>query len=276
MPRPRSPDRDQAYKIWKESGGTKKLKDIAAELNVSEAQIRKWKNQDKWNKVTLPNTNSNVTKRKKVKKEAAADTVESVLENSDLTDKQQLFCIYLAYGDSATAAYQKAYGCSYQAAMANASRLLRNDKVRAEAERLKKERFEAKLFDEHDIFQWYLDVAQASITDFVTFGREEVQAMGAFGPIVDKKSGEPIMKEINYVKFRESADVNGHIIKKVKLGKDGASIELYDAMEAMDWLAEHMGMGTEEQQSLAAGILGAYEKGKDRRKKESEQDGEVG
>lgn len=42
------------------------LKDIAAELGVSESQIRKWKNQDKWDrslKVTLPKGNSNVTNK---------------------------------------------------------------------------------------------------------------------------------------------------------------------------------------------------------------------
>lgn len=51
--------------MWLESGQTLLLKDIAAELGVSESQIRKWKNQDQWErsgKVTLPNTKSNVTK----------------------------------------------------------------------------------------------------------------------------------------------------------------------------------------------------------------------
>lgn len=64
MPRARSPKRDEAYKLWLDSGKKKKLKDIASELGVSETQIRKWKNQDKWNSnVTDPK--SNVTKRKK-------------------------------------------------------------------------------------------------------------------------------------------------------------------------------------------------------------------
>ena len=48
MPRARSPKRDEAYKIWLDSGGKKKLKDIASDLGVSETQIRKWKNLDKW------------------------------------------------------------------------------------------------------------------------------------------------------------------------------------------------------------------------------------
>lgn len=48
MARARSPARDKAYEIYKISEGKKLLKDIAAELGVSDSQIRKWKNQDKW------------------------------------------------------------------------------------------------------------------------------------------------------------------------------------------------------------------------------------
>lgn len=67
MPRQRSPNRDKAFELWQESAGKRLLKDIAAELGVSETQVRKWKNQDKWeteSKVTLPKRKSNVTKRK--------------------------------------------------------------------------------------------------------------------------------------------------------------------------------------------------------------------
>lgn len=64
MPRARSPKRDEAYQLWLASEKTMKLKDIAAELGVSETQIRKWKNQDKWNG-NVTNPKSNVTKRKK-------------------------------------------------------------------------------------------------------------------------------------------------------------------------------------------------------------------
>lgn len=64
MPKQRSPNREKALHLWLESNRTRLLKDIAKELGVSEQQIRKWKNQDKWDKVTLPNTNSNITKRK--------------------------------------------------------------------------------------------------------------------------------------------------------------------------------------------------------------------
>ena len=65
MPRQRSPKRDLAYQLWLKSGKKKKLKDIAEELEVSESQIRKWKNQDNWNGNVTNKAKSNVTKRKK-------------------------------------------------------------------------------------------------------------------------------------------------------------------------------------------------------------------
>lgn len=65
MPRQRSPKRDLAYQLWLESDGKRKLKDIAAELEVSETQIRKWKNQDNWNGNVTNKAKGNVTKRKR-------------------------------------------------------------------------------------------------------------------------------------------------------------------------------------------------------------------
>jgi hypothetical protein len=59
MARPRNPKRDEAFRLWKESNGTKALKEIAAELDVGDSQIRKWKNQDRWE----DQLNGNVTKR---------------------------------------------------------------------------------------------------------------------------------------------------------------------------------------------------------------------
>lgn len=257
----RAPDKrvERARAMYQEG---KTLAEIARLLEVPSGTVRRWKATYRWDGERSEKDTERSEKKanvRKAKKEAVRQIVEQAVENPDLTSEQQLFCVLFAFGDSATTAYQKAYQCSYNTAAVQASRSLRKPKIRKEVERLKKERMEAQFFNEHDIFQWYLDMAQAAITDFVTFGREQVPVMGAFGPVVDKKTGEPVMKEINYVKFKDSSEVNGHVIKKVKLGKDGASIELYDAAAAMNWLAEHMGMGTSSQQTLAQQIMGAYE-----------------
>ncbi|MFD0868782.1 phage terminase small subunit [Paenibacillus residui] len=68
MARERSPQRAEAKKMWLDSGGKMKLKDIAASLGIGETQVRKWKSQDRWAddlKGNVTNeSNSNVTKRR--------------------------------------------------------------------------------------------------------------------------------------------------------------------------------------------------------------------
>ena len=244
----RSPN-EQVVKAKELFDSGKSLVEIAEILKVLAGTVRSWKSRYRWDKSESATLQKKVQRCKKEKRNVAKADAKTL---------------------NATQSYMKAYGCSYESAMTNSFRLLRNDRVKAEIQRLKKERFESQLFDEHDVFQWYLDIATASITDFVTFGRKEIQAMGAFGPITDKKTGAPVMREVNYVDFRESGQVDGRVIKKVKMGKDGASIELYDAMKAMEWLADHMAMGTGNQQKLAETIIGAYE----RRQKEMKGDEE--
>ncbi|WP_368490172.1 phage terminase small subunit-related protein [Clostridium sp. BJN0013] len=99
MPRQRSPNRDKAFEIYKENDGNIKLRDIAKKLNISNTQIRKWKSKDKWDeklKGTLP-SKSNVTNREKCDtKKPLEREVQEVLNNSELTDKQWLFCVIYA------------------------------------------------------------------------------------------------------------------------------------------------------------------------------------
>lgn len=187
-----------------------------------------------------------------------------MMENPDLTDKQRLFCLHYVRCFNATKAYQKAYGCAYDVANAEGYKLLVNPCVKEEIMRLKQNRLNREMLDEHDIFQKYMDIAFADITDFVEFGREEVQVMGAFGPveIEDQETGEkvPLMKEINSVRFRESVRVDGTLITEVKQGKDGASIKLADRMRALDWIAGHMDLASEEQKARIAQLRAQTDK----------------
>lgn len=53
----RSPERDEAKKLWLNSGKTMLLKEIAEKLGVAETLVRKWKCNDKWD----DQANGNVT-----------------------------------------------------------------------------------------------------------------------------------------------------------------------------------------------------------------------
>ncbi|MFL1997432.1 MULTISPECIES: phage terminase small subunit-related protein [Lysinibacillus] len=63
MARPRNPKCYKAFQMWLESKGQMLLKDIAEQLELLDSQIRKWKNQDKWD----VHMKGNVTKRNNAK-----------------------------------------------------------------------------------------------------------------------------------------------------------------------------------------------------------------
>jgi len=229
-----------------------KLVEIASQLNLPEGTVRRWKSTHKWDS-ERSDTNSERSVKNKGESKAIAEEVKQVMSNPDLTDKQRLFCLQYVKRFNATKAYQAAYGVSYAVANAEGYKLLVNPRVKAEIRCLKQNRLNREFLDEADIFQKYMDIAFADMTDYVTFGREEVQVMGAFGPIEveDPETGEKVFltKEVNTVRFKESADVDGTILSEVKQGKDGASIKLADRMRALDWVSSHMDLATNEQKA---------------------------
>lgn len=257
MPRPRDPNRDRAFDIYKSHKGNIDLVEIASQLNVSSGTIRGWKSKDDWER-KMNGAFQKETERSKTKKKEnpAAEDVISVMENTDLTDKQRLFCVLYVKCFNATKAYQKAYGCKYDIANAEGYKLLVNPCVKKEIQKLKQNRLNREMLDEHDIFQKYMDIAFADITDYVEFGRERVNVMGAFGPIMvaDEDTGKkvPLMKNVNTVRFKDSAEVDGTIVTEVKQGRDGASIKLGDRMKALQWLSDHMDLATKEQRTKIA------------------------
>lgn len=244
-----------------------KLVDISRQLDVPEGTVRRWKSTYKWES-ERSDKKSERSERERAKNERKekpiAEEVRMVMENTELTEKQRLFCVLYVRCFNATKAYQKAYECSYETAAAVGYRLLENVGVKTEIQRLKKNRLNREMLDEHDIFQKYMDIAFADITDYVSFGREKVPVMGAFGPVMvkDEETGEKVglMKEVNTVRFRDSSDIDGTIVTEVKQGKDGASIKLADRMKALQWLSEHMDMATDEQRARIAHVKAQTDK----------------
>lgn len=259
----RAPDKriEQAKRMYLEG---KKLVEIASRLNIPEGTIRRWKCTHKWDNERSDKKSERSERKRSKEKKSVVPVQEEDLNNPELTDKQQLFCYFYAKCFNATKAYQKAYGTDYTTAMAAGSRMLRNVKIKNEIQNLKQSRLNREMLDEHDIFQKYMDIAFADITDYVEFGQEQVQVMTMYGPVEveDPKTGEKkhLMKTVNTVRFKESSEVDGTIISEVKQGKDGASIKLADRMKALQWLSDHMDMATEEQKARIAQIKAQTER----------------
>lgn len=247
-----------AYQDYKKG---MKYKDIASKYDVSLNTVKSWKRR-KWleiEKGVQPKEKSVHTKcTQKQRENAPPKTVLSneeieTLKNEELTEEQRLFCLYYSKSFNATRAYQKAYNVDYRTAQSNGYRLLTFAYIKDEIMRLKKERCARSLIEQEDIFQKYMDIAFADVTDFLSFGQEEIPVMGALGPVMvdDPDTGEKVQlkKIVNKVAFRESDEVDGTLIGEVKQGKDGASIKLPDRMKALQWLSDHMGWATEEQRA---------------------------
>ena len=234
-----------------------KLVDIAAALGVPEGTIRSWKGRYHWNgSVAAKNATKkcNVAAKEEKKRETVAADVRQVMENTELTEKQQLFCLYYIRCFNATRAYQKAYGCSYEAAGTAGQRLLQKVAIRDEIQRLKQGRLNRELISEEDIVQKYIDIAFADITDYVEFGQEEVPIIcdGSVAMQKDPETGNeiPATQKISTVRFRrDAASMDGSLISEVRISQGNASVKLKDSMKALQWLADHMDLATEEQRA---------------------------
>ena len=209
-----------------------KYKDIAEKYGTTINTVKSWKKRYAWSRGEGAHKAEKVCTQKSKgapKKEAPIDDgTKETLQNDDLTPEQQMFCIYYSRTFNAAQSYQKAYGCSYESAIANGSRLLTNDKVRAEIERLKEIKRQQIVADADDIVELQMRIAFADIGNYVSFGQKEV---------TDIETDETYM--VSVVDLKESKNTDTQLIQEVKRGKDGVSVKLADKQKAIDWLSKY-------------------------------------
>lgn len=224
----RSPNQkaEKARELYK-SG--MKLVEIASQLEVPAGTVRRWKSTYHWDSEQQNERSEKKSERSESKKnvtdKAVADEVKQVIQNTDLTDKQQLFCIHYIRCFNATKAYQKAYGCGYTTAVTNGPALLGNTRIKEEILQLKQDRLNREFLSESDIFQKYMDIAFADINDFV-----------------DVSAGFVTAKD----------NIDGTIVSEVSNTQSGVKIKLADRMKALQWLSDHMNLATEKQKAEIA------------------------
>jgi phage terminase small subunit len=114
------------------------------------------------------------------------------------------------------------------AAYANGSRLLGNDNIKIVIAQLKQNKLNQAMLNPEDIFQKYMDIAFADITDYVSFG---------------------MYGDSGYVKVNDSKSIDGSIVTEISESQNGIKIKLADKMKALQWLSEHMDMATTEQKA---------------------------
>jgi len=141
-----------------------KYKDISDKYGVPVNTLKSWRTRDHW-KRGAPATKEVHPKRKT----DAPKIIDQLEANSELTDKQKLFCLFYLQRFNATWAYMKAYETSYDNALRAGSRLLGNVGIKKQLTELKKQQSADLYFDVQDIIRELRQISKADARDIVDF-----------------------------------------------------------------------------------------------------------
>lgn len=219
------------------------MKELAEKHGVKPSTLRSRKNREGWTKKDESTQHNNdATQKKNVATQRnTKKALEEIEENTDLTEEQKLFCLYYSQSFNATQSYLKAYKSSYNTAMVNGHKLLRNANVRSEVERIKEARQKDFLINDNDIMEQWMKQAFADVSDYVEFGTEEQTVFSDEDtPIFDER-GNPVTQKHSFVRFKNQDEVDGTLIQEVKIGRDGPVIKLYDKQKALQELFKLLG-----------------------------------
>lgn len=227
-----------------------KYKDIAAKYDVSVNTVKSWRSRHSWSR-NAPTKKGVHPKSKKV----APKIIDDLEENSDLTEKQKLFCLLYLQRFNATWAYQEAYKCNYSTARSEGAKTLANPNIRIQLTQLKKQISSDLYFDVNDIIKEYIQQAKSDVTDVIDFKTVKkyqwykvrvdtgkyVDSSGHFDwvPKIDPDTGEQEFYYENLVTLHDSNEIDTSNIKSVKIDKGEAVVEMYDKQKALDTLMKY-------------------------------------
>lgn len=184
------------------------------------------------------------------------DVIKERLKKSGLLEQEQLFCLYYLESNNATMAYMKAYpNKELDKTRANlyANALLARDKVKYELTELKKYIQKEINIDVTAYLTFLVKASKADMSDYVEFGYEEVpiiETVGGFKSEVAKnEKGEILTRKVNYVRLKNSTDVDTTLIQEIRQSRDGVSLKLVDKKWAMTELNKYFAWSEKENEN---------------------------
>ena len=218
------------------------LKDLAEKHGIKPATLRSRKNREKWQKRGSPDDatqratqrNENATQRKNVAtKKKVAPKAKEILENSDLEDWEEVFCLEYLKHFNKTKAYHKARpDVTYDSAKTLGNRLFTEVYIQKRLAELKSAKQEQLFIEGTDIDAQWAKQAFADITDFVEF-RTEISAFVG-------DDGEMTEREHLIVSLKDSDKIDGMMVKEFKITRNGPVIKLYDSQKALEMLQKRL------------------------------------
>lgn len=186
--------------------------------------------------------------------------MNEIFDNNDLTANQKDFVIYYVQSNNVAQSYLKAFKCKKQYASIYASKLLKEPKIQSAVKKLKKILMKSYDVDVTSYVDYLLKVANADISDYITFEEEEVPILDNEGQkVFDPDTGEPLTKKVNRMHLTNSDFVDCSVVESIKQGRDGISIQLADKAKAWEKLAKYFGWVGEQkkEETSDSGILDA-------------------
>lgn len=130
-----------------------------------------------------------------------------------LSEKQIKFCEFYVEGHNKNIALVKAgYDVNYNGSYA--LRMLKVPKVQRYIKWIKARALNAHLINAYDILDEWIRIAFSDITDFVDIFPHSIR-------------------------LKPAEQMDGQLVKSIKSGRDGISIEMYDKMKALENLAKY-------------------------------------
>ena len=226
------------------------IREAAEKFGIPEGSIKRWRSERRTKNEPNQKTNRTEPKRERTKGPPERDKAKArKREAPDLTEKQVLFVAEYLTDFNATRAAM-AVGYSKKTAYSIGWENLRKPEIQAEIKRQTEMVANTLGITSQRILLEYLKIAFADITEYVTFGQREVPVMSMFGPLIDKETEKPITKMVNVIEFKESATIDGSIIKEVKQGKEGVSIKLHDKLKPLEKLEKYLDLLPDHHQRM--------------------------
>lgn len=202
-----------------------KYQEIADKYNVSINTVKSWKKRHDWirgnkkkenKKGCTQKTQKGCTQNRGV---PVTENIVEIFEDTEhgLSEKQKLFCVYYVKTFNATRAYMKAYGCSSVSASANASRLLKDDRVKDYIQEIKQQKMLAAYLGKEDVIQKYAEIAFADVRDTVD---------------LNENGTGLVVKE----------DFDGTMVDGIKETKYGIEVKMPNRLKALEKLERYFDM----------------------------------
>ena len=207
-----------------------KYKDIAEKYDVSINTVKSWKQRDGWSR---DGTKTGAHKTEKGAHKKIAPKAKEILQETDLEDWEEVFCLEYLKHFNKTKAYHKARpDVTYDSAKTLGNRLFTEVYIQQRLAELKSAKQEQLFIEGTDIDAQWAKQAFADITDFIEF-RTEINAYV-------NDSGEMSEREDIIVSLKDSDKIDGMMVKEFKMTRDGPVIKLYDSQKALEMLQKRL------------------------------------